>query len=341
MTKADRAAIQARIAEFPRGEQEARFIRRLGAEFKTRHTPHFFLMYDTDDVTVKDFLWRIEATFRMVHYFARHLDVRIYYPKEKLAVVFCRDFEAFDQAGRKLGGGRAERGVCGYFVREGNYSIFHDAKQEETNAAMEARASALRKQAASARDPATRRELLRQADWYANTAKARGRDHNQEVVQHEIAHQLLWNLGVHKAGAANPGWLVEGLATLFETPPASGGAGLAVVNPDMLGRLREAAREGRLIPLARLVPTPRMFIEGNPDTDLNYAHAWGLSYFLYQTKLPALRDYIELIKSRQASDEITPDRELADFEKCFGKLDERFEKRWLAFLLKLPHRPRS
>ena len=35
---------------------------------------------------------------------------------------------------------------------------------------------------------------------------------------HEATHQLGYNLGLHNRTGSNPKWIVEGLATVFETP---------------------------------------------------------------------------------------------------------------------------
>ncbi len=90
-------------------------------------------------------------------------------------------------------------------------------------------------------DATTRKSKAREAQWYTNRSKVYQEEQNRSVVQHEAAHQLLYNFRVHnlESSWANPQWLVEGLATLFEVPPGKHGAGAGVINQRRLGDIRE------------------------------------------------------------------------------------------------------
>jgi hypothetical protein len=41
---------------------------------------------------------------------------------------------------------------------------------------------------------------------------------NAVTIIHEATHQTAFNVGVHRRFAAEPRWLVEGLATMFKPP---------------------------------------------------------------------------------------------------------------------------
>ena len=156
------------------------------------------------------------------------------------------------------------------------------------------------------------------------------------MVQHEVAHQLLFNFRVHKPGAANPQWFVEGLATQFESPPGKMGAGFNVINQRRLRVLREKYKKES--------PDLRDFV-GNPNkggsllTEEGYAIAWGMVHYLVKQKSKDLPRFVEALKRRKPGQSITPEEDIAAFEECFGKLDDKFAKKWMGFIKGLPYRP--
>src|SRR5262249_49796612 len=154
----------------------------------------------------------------------------------------------------------------------------------------------------------------------------------KSVVQHEVAHQLLYNFNLHSRKVRNPSWFVEGLATLFEPPPTEGaGAGFNIINQDRLGTLRDIEKKGGKFDLVELIKVPRL-IEG--DAGKNYAQAWSLVYYLSKHKKKEMQQFVDLVKARKPFEEVTPEQELEDYEKCFGKIDESFKKKWGEFLRK-------
>ena len=105
-------------------------------------------------------------------------------------------------------------------------------------------------------------------------------------------------------------------------------------------RLREADKGGPIPDLADLIKNPVQYLRGGGDQmDKGYAHAWGLTYYLAQHKRKEMQKYIDLVKTRKPREEIKPERELADFEACFGKLDDSFKQKWVAFMRKTPYVP--
>src|SRR5205814_1499812 len=79
----------------------------------------------------------------------------------------------------------------------------------------------------------------------ATDALSRRRDdlienYNRFTIQHEAAHQILFNLGVHSSGLNSPPWLAEGLATQFEVPQTDRSGKVFRVNQYRLGDFREA-----------------------------------------------------------------------------------------------------
>jgi hypothetical protein len=182
---------------------------------------------------------------------------------------------------------------------------------------------------------------------------------NRSVVQHEVTHQVFFNAGVHVRGAANPKWLVEGLACLFETPPDhnSTGSGVFAINQlrlqDFRGAVRgerpassrlvaddfaEAIRAGRFTRPERLISRSEVFQERGDPGAAHYAMAWSLAHYLQRERPAALAAYIKDVATRPIGSTLTPDDELKLFVKHFGPLDASFVNRWGSYILRLPVR---
>lgn len=327
------------LPPFPKGPLEKEFKKKLGDGFKVKYTDHYFVMYNTDEETVKGFITRIEATYASVHRFTVGCGIAIEYPKEKLPVIFCEKFEEYDHAARTLGGAPAPKEAAGLYFPGANFSLFYDIANADFIKSQVEQANALKEAAKAGGSAAERKEKSRQANWILNRIDAYQEKNNKSTVQHEVAHQLLHNFHVHGKGVQNPRWFVEGMATLFEPPPGPTGAGYNVVNQERLGSLRQADKQNAVLGLEELVKTSRTLKIDGGEAERGYAQAWGLTYYLAQKKKKELQQYIELIKKRKPREKVSEEQELKDFEKCFGKLDESFKKKWGEFLKKLPYRP--
>jgi len=183
--------------------------------------------------------------------------------------------------------------------------------------------------------------------------------YNRFTIQHEAAHQVLFNLGVHALGKENPPWLVEGLATQFEVPQMDRRGRLTGVNQYRLADFREAAgeiatkrhvkddeidalfREDRLASLKDLL-TDRQFNRNDGAVNVRYAEAWALVYFLEHEHFEVFNTYLHRVQ-KDSGDELhdsnsSVERELAQFQTAFGAIDEAMQRRFVRFVLKLPLR---
>ncbi len=323
------------VKAFPKGPREDDFQNLLGEQFKVRRTDHFFVIYDAEESVVKDFISRLERTYDSVHRFATQLEIDIVYPTEKMPVVFCRDFEVYDSKCKEMVGRNVPADAAGLYWHDPfDFSIFYDMSQAKFIKEHEAHARRLQEEARKSKDPAERRAKVREAQWYLNKIEAYQQDQNRSVVQHELAHQLLFNFRVHVPGVDNPQWFVEGLATQFEPPPGKMGAGFNVINQRRLHTLRERLKEG--VPdLRGLVANPG---SGAMLSTEDYAVSWGLANYLIKKRSKSLPKYVKLLKAREIGRKVSPEQQIADFEECFGKLDGVFAKKWSEFIKKLPYR---
>ena len=335
-SKASKAKKDKDLKPFPEGPLEKQYVEKIGPDYKVRRTDHFFVLYNTEEQVLKEFIDRIERTYDSVHRFAVKMGIQITYPQEKLPVIFCETFDQYSQGAHLFGGQAAPAEAAGLYFPSANFSIFYNMANSDYIKGKTNEAKAKQNEARTSRDPNAKRSLSKQAQYILNEMENFSERNNKSVVQHEVAHQLLHNFDVHRRNVFNPSWFVEGLATLFEPPPTAGvGAGFNITNQYRLWRLRERIEKDQVMDLAELIKTREMLADG----DRNYCHAWGLTCYISKYKKKEMQQYVELIKQRKPKTPVTPEQELADFEKCFGRLDEAFKTKWVKFIKELQYRP--
>ncbi len=176
---------------------------------------------------------------------------------------------------------------------------------------------------------------------------------NRTVIQHEAAHQILFNIGVHVTGADNPPWLIEGLACQFEVPQPGPGGELRRVNEMRLFDVREAigvapnddkvsdaaldlARdEGRFLPLVDLIGEEEIFDYSSTNISGRYGQTWALVYYLHREHPEALAAYLQRLASRSIGVPMDRGARVEEFRTHFGEPNAVFERKWVDFLLRL------
>jgi hypothetical protein len=326
-----------------------------GPGLTVRRTDHFLIAYDTSKESVTALVSRLEATHRAVYRFCRINELPAQPLRRRLQILFFESPEQYAEVARAARFN--SNGSAGFYSQRTNvatfFNILNAPELRDINRRIQQLESAI--------------ESLRKAkpvDRDAVRAKARERSSminvrdrvveriNRTTVQHETAHQLFFNAGVHVRGAQNPDWLVEGLACLFETPPSQSGAGAGTVNQARLSDFRSclgngnpkanlkakdlevALSSGKFVPLRTLIGDTSLFLRRNdPNLVHYYSQAWALVCYLQRAKRDELADYLRLLGQRPVGLEISSEQEIADFESVFGPLDERFQRRWVAYIL--------
>jgi len=180
-------------------------------------------------------------------------------------------------------------------------------------------------------DPVTNRVFL-----FDETANASGADwsKNADTIIHEATHQTAYNTGVHRRFAAEPRWLVEGLATMFEAPGVWS-ARYDHTQADRVNRGRLAgfrdyvAKRRQSGSLARLLTTDDAF---RTDLDGAYAEAWALSFYLCETQPRLYADYLARTADRPVFSEYSAAERMADFQAVFGSDLKMFEAKFLRYM---------
>lgn len=162
----------------------------------------------------------------------------------------------------------------------------------------------------------------------------------QITIRHEVAHAVLYRLGVHRRDLRNSPWLVEGLACMFEVDQKEGSAGLNP-NPWRLADLRPLFRPGSRCDHRKgmmatqaihdLIGRTWPLDEGDRPHQRRYAEAYALAYYLCETNPEGMKRYLAASNSRPADIALTPAVARSEFSAAFGPLEWEFIRGWLDF----------
>lgn len=330
----------------------------VGKTFKTKQTNHFVIWYDTPYDQLRPLVNRVEGTYLAVVRVGRSFGFPMDDPKEPLFVVLAADHADFVELAKRVHvDGNA---AAGFYDPGANVSIFGDILTSPSLQPLTReidRLSKRLKQARQEKQGAGVRERVRA--WSSELGRltvqrdAIVKRFNRVVIQHEAAHHILFNLGVHRRGADNPIWVVEGLAMQFEVPQTSIRGRIRAINQLRLGDLRKAAglppavpelsddayraafAPNGLIPLSELIGGDPLAGASAERTTVVYAQSWGLVYYLARTQEAALGDYLRALAARGVGANEAPAEELAQFTKAFGAPDEAFQRHWLEYMAQL------
>jgi hypothetical protein len=126
---------------------------------------------------------------------------------------------------------------------------------------------------------------------------------------------------------ANPRWFAEGTAMMFETISAGKASNIGAVNKNRLEEFRKLEKTGKLFDLKEFISKPDFF-HAEATIGSAYAQAWALAHYLNRVKRGQIKSYIEAINKRGGDYQTTPEKEIAAFERAFGKLDDKWVKQW-------------
>lgn len=143
----------------------------------------------------------------------------------------------------------------------------------------------------------------------------------RETMIHEATHQLGYNLGLHNRTGRNPKWIVEGLATVFETP----GMEEYAMDRDVRKRMNRSwhfgfqkfVEEGR--PEAYLETFIRTDDPFRTQMGNAYAQAWALSFWLIETRPREYAAFLQKMASPEVTRQLTPDLRVRLFKESFGE----------------------
>ncbi len=157
---------------------------------------------------------------------------------------------------------------------------------------------------------------------------------NAGTIIHEAVHQTAHNIGIHQRDGDEPLWLVEGIGTLFEAAGVWDSRQHQTLHDRVNQRQLENYR--RLVDstsslglLKQQIATDDLF---SRKTNLAYAHAWAMTFFLTEQEPRRFAELIQQLNRRQAFGRYTAKERIADFQKVFGSDLQMFDARMQRFL---------
>ncbi|XZE22071.1 DUF1570 domain-containing protein [Pirellulaceae bacterium SH449] len=146
-----------------------------------------------------------------------------------------------------------------------------------------------------------------------------------DTIAHESAHQLAFNMGLHRRCVSSGLWLPEGFATVFEAPAYS-----------------HVSREGRSSwPAARIATWERIQNDVatisesldslvrndnlfSHDPDLAYTLAWGMTHYFMEKEPRKFADYLYQTSQLPLGHELTATDRWHHFRSVFGREPAQF-----------------
>ena len=236
-----------------------------------------------------------------------------------VAVIFPDQAQFFDYC--KKDGVRAGQGLLGYYHPHTNRTALFD----------QGAATAL--QETNPHQNETQLSYARVSAGGKNMAEAL-----RDTMIHEATHQVAFNTGLHTRIGENPRWVVEGLATTFESDELrthTGGStnSLTRINRDRLIWFVNYSRTRREKgSLRAFIRDDSLFRSSTLDA---YAEAWALTFFLVETQPARYARYLKAVSERDPLQEYSADAREQDFKKAFKTNIQTLEVDYLKFVEQL------
>jgi len=333
------------FSEIPADEKLEREIQEeLGETFKLKRTNYYSIFYNTSEEDVEVFGVAIERTYRSCFKYCHRMKLKPKHPDKKMISYFFNEFSEYKGYSASIGNSNVSENILGFYLPTTNRTYFYNFRNTTSFKKMRTGAETKLKTLGSKMmsgqlSPDEKRRVrleMKQARFIINRTNSFGGDVTEETLQHEVAHQVLFNIGFHNLKntqnpSLNPRWFAEGMAQIFEPVSDGKSSNIGGVNAGRLREYTQLAKFDRLIPLRDFISDARYFHRGDAG-GLAYPQAWALAHYIARTKRDELREYVNLLNSRPADYEGSPEKEIETFEKAFGKLDKLWEKRWLTWM---------
>lgn len=330
-------------AEVPAVKTESARLLALGGErFSVRRTDHFLIASDGDEGVVNPLADRLEAAYQAVVRFGEDMKLPIHPPPDPLPVLLFNRHSDFEWYAGAVGFNNHT--APGFYYPRNNTAAFCNVLDLPPLRDISQRIE----QAETQRDRSVSPERI--IDWRSKR-DAIVETFNRLVIQHEAAHQVLFNTGVLSRDADNPDWLVEGLACQFEvsSPDAVNQLRLAdfreaqaaVVSADAAAASAASAirSDKRFLSLADLIADDEFNAADESKRTIRYAQAWALVDYLHRTRGDALAAYLRRITGHPPNERTDRQHRITEFQSVFGSPDQAFERLWIESVLNLPFDP--
>lgn len=327
--------------------------------FRIRESDHFTICYDTQYATIRSFIGRLEGTYDSIERFCKTLKWANGSTSQRMGVILFSQFEDFSKYATAEG--LSAGTLAGYYSQQTNLSAFCDTLSSPNMKGIlqqiergEKRLQQMNRRSSGRRGGRVGMDMLMQQlmSWRLQR-DAIVKRFNRFVIQHEAAHQMLFNTGVHARGKYNPYWVVEGLACQFETAQSDPKGRLKRTNHMRLADFHaalgvevqakrisaadynQAVKSQRWIPLKEFVGDTELFSKRDKNITFRYAQAWALVFYLHREHPDTFSEYLHSIDTSQVVHLPRREQLLTAFERHFGKIDQDMEAAWINAMLKL------
>lgn len=296
-----------------------------GADYMV--TPHFVLVYTSKRDLATELAGRLESVYRWSVRFMEMMDVPARRPDHKLEIYFFGTHKEFN-AYQALDSGSTSVGVLGFYMPSTNRSAFF-VMQDWPPVAMR-----LEQLKSKDIDGQTRRRITNLLDRWSDS-------YNFEVVQHEAAHHIHFNIGLFPRRNWYVRWLAEGMAQMFEAEPSVLGASLGTTNHARLKQFRQLAGDrNERFPEGYL--SNLLFRDGG-ITAAEYPVSWALCHYLWKKDRKKFAQFLQAHAAFDEKHQMTSAEKQKIWEDAFGVVDEKWEKEFFKFMnsltLKTDHLP--
>ncbi len=159
----------------------------------------------------------------------------------------------------------------------------------------------------------------------------------QTTICHEATHQLAFNMGLHQRRASTPLWIIEGLATMFESPLLSGlqsreGKSHWPASRQSTWRVLSKHPESIQPLVAGLIHNDLAF---EADFQNAYTVAWAMTTYLSQRRSQQFGPYLQRVGNKTPFQEYEAADRVEEFESAFGTDSRLLTNKIIKYLEKL------
>ena len=309
-------------------ELRSELTTQFGRDFEVATTRHYVVCAPRG--RARTYIDIFEKTWRRFHMYFAVRGFRMPDPEFPLIAIVLKNQRDFMQYARNESA-RVGSGVLGYYWSRHNRVIMYEDRDRSTAQLDVGNPARERLLADAFRGPTVQKPnpfTVAEDPWgwafrsgSDDVALRSGIDADlRETMVHEATHQLGYNLGLHNRTGANPKWIVEGLATVFETPGmethASDRSALKRVNAGWLRVFKRFAATSRPESfLANYIRDDSMF---KTDMTNAYAQSWALSFWLIETRSRKYAEFLKKMASTEVAGRLTPQARVSRFKEAFG-----------------------
>ena len=339
---AEHRTVVPRFRCFSTAEIRNRVLREFGGDYEVVGTGHFLVC--AARAQAGKYAPIFEDVYRSFHFYFSRRGFRMSQPEFPLIAIVFPNHKRFAKY-CKQDQIRASAGLMGYYLPSTNrVALFDPGNAALSENSQDPATVAASPQFAKLFGPEDSRRpfpllpvanLQPQANlpWHG-----RIKGSLRDTIIHETTHQVAFNTGLHSRIGANPDWVVEGLALVFEAPGIHDSTGSRAVkkriNPERyiwFGNFAKTRRKQKS--LAAFVGRDTMFQTATLDA---YSQAWALSFYLMETRPSKYSGYLKKIAQRDPLKAYPSKQRIADFTDAFGKDLDWLEVEFLRFMKRLP-----